>query len=297
MTGRLEGRVAIVTGGASGMGLGTVERFLDEGASVVCADLNVGKGEELVAARTAAGDADRLRFSRADVADEGDVAALVSQAVESFGRLDVMFNNAGIGGAFGPITELEADGWDETFAVDVRSVFLGIKHAAKVMIEAGTGGSIINTASVAGLGGGAGPQAYSAAKAAVINLTTTAAAELARHRIRVNAICPGVIYTPLMHMGNEAAADEWVEKLQPWPERGEPRHIAGAALFLASDDGEFVTGQAIVVDGGLLAAGPRIMEHGHMFKSLDKVVGIAYGTTGRKPKYRRLGAEAPAGGE
>lgn len=285
--GRLDGRVAIITGGASGMGRGTVERFLDEGASVVVADLNVAKGEELLAAR--AEQADRVRFTRTDVSVEGDVAALVDLAVSSFGRLDVMFNNAGIGGAFGPITELEADAWDETFAIDVRSVFLGIKYAARQMIAAGTGGSIINTASVAGLTAGAGPQAYSAAKAAVANLSQVAALELAPHRIRVNAICPGVIYTPLMHMGDAEAADEWVEKLQPWPDRGEPRHIAGAALWLASDDSEFVTGQNIVVDGGLLAAGPRVMEHGHMMKALDGVVGFAYGTTGQKPRFRRLG--------
>jgi NAD(P)-dependent dehydrogenase (short-subunit alcohol dehydrogenase family) len=288
MTGRLEGRVAIVTGGASGMGLSTVERFLDEGASVVVADLNTTKGEQLVQARTVAGDRDRIRFTKADVSEEDDVAALVSLAVEAFGGLDVMFNNAGIGGAFGPITELEVDHWDDTFAIDARSVFLGIKHAARVMIDAGNGGSIINTASIAGLNAGGGPQAYSAAKAAVASISQSAALELAPHRIRVNAICPGVIYTPLMHMGDEASADEWVSKLQPWPERGEGKHIAGAALWLASDDSTFVTGQNIVVDGGLMAAGPRVMQFAHMMKDLDKVVGFAYGTTGRKPRYRRL---------
>jgi NAD(P)-dependent dehydrogenase (short-subunit alcohol dehydrogenase family) len=288
MSGRLDGRVAVVTGGASGMGRGTVERFLDEGASVVVADLNAERGEELLAGRRALGDADRLRFTRADVADEGDVAALVSLAVEAFGGLDVMFNNAGIGGAFGPITEVEVEAWDETFAIDARSVFLGIKHAARVMIGAGHGGSIINTASIAGLTSGAGPQAYSAAKAAVASISQSAALELAPHRIRVNAICPGVIYTPLMHLGDEAAADEWVSRLQPWPDRGEPRHIAGAALGLASDDSEFVTGQNIVVDGGLLAAGPRVVDEAHMMKDLHQIVGFAYGTTGRRPRVRRL---------
>ncbi len=137
-----------------------------------------------------------------DVSIEPDVEALVALAVESFGRLDVMFNNAGIGGAFGPITELEVDDWDATFAVNTRSVFLGIKYAARVMIAQGDGGSIINTASVAGLSGGGGPQAYSAAKAAVINLTQSAAVELAPHRIRVNAICPGAVYTDLLHRGD-----------------------------------------------------------------------------------------------
>ena len=294
MSGRLEGRVAVITGGASGMGLGTVERFLDEGAAVVVGDMNVAKGEALVAARAEKGDGARLRFARTDVAVEDDVAALVGLAVDAFGRLDVMFNNAGIGGAFGPITEIEADDWDTTFAVDVRSVFLGIKHAARVMIAAGEGGSIINTASIAGLNAGGGPLAYSAAKSAVSSLSQSAALELASHRIRVNAICPGLIYTPLMHAGDEGSADKLVERLQPWPDRGEPRHIAGAALWLATSDSEFVTGQNIVVDGGLMSAGPRITSNAHTMKNLDRVVGIAYGTTGRKPHYRRLGEETPS---
>ena len=288
MAGRLDGRVAVVTGGASGMGRGTVERFLEEGAAVVAGDLNAERGEELLAACGASGHGDRLRFTRVDVAQETDVAGLVSLAVEAFGRLDVMFNNAGIGGAFGPLTELDVEAWDETFAVDTRSVFLGIKHAARVMIDAGRGGSIINTASIAGLGSGGGPVAYSAAKAAVANLSQSAALELAPHRIRVNAICPGVIYTPLMHLGDEARADEWVTRLQPWPGRGEPHHIAGAALWLASDDSEFVTGQNIVVDGGLLAAGPRVVDEVHSLNP-KRIAGMTYGTTGRRPRVRRLG--------
>jgi NAD(P)-dependent dehydrogenase (short-subunit alcohol dehydrogenase family) len=288
MSGHLAGRSAVVTGGASGMGLATVVRFLEEGASVVVADLNEAKGAELVAAREAAGDAKRLRFLRADVAEEADVAGLVDTALGVFGRLDVMFNNAGVGGAFGPITETEVAAWDETFAIDTRSVFLGIKHAARAMIAAGRGGSIINTASVAALSGGGGAQAYSAAKAAVASITQSTSLELAEHRIRVNAICPGAIYTPLMHGGNEAAADRWRAEVQPWPDRGEPRHIAGAALFLASDDSEFVSGHLLVVDGGLTAAGPRLVDHSEGFRKLRKLSGIAYGTTGRKPRYRKL---------
>jgi NAD(P)-dependent dehydrogenase (short-subunit alcohol dehydrogenase family) len=292
MSGRLDGKVAVITGGASGMGLGSVERFLAEGACVVVADLNTAKGDELLAACRARGQHERVRFSRTDVAVEDDVAALVSLAVEAFGRLDVMFNNAGIGGAFGAITEIDVDAWDETFAVDVRSVFLGIKHAAKVMIDAGRGGSIINTASIAGINAGGGATPYSAAKAAVSRLSQAAALELAPFRIRVNAICPGVIYTPLMHMGDEARADDWRAELQPWPDRGLPEHIAGAALWLAGDDSVFVTGQDIVVDGGLLAAGPRITQYSHMFKGLnDKLAGMAYGTTGRAPRYRRIRQE------
>jgi len=166
--GQLAGKVAVITGAASGMGLATAERFVAEGAKVVIADFNADAGR---AAAEALGPA--ARFTRCDVSVEDDVAAAVALATDAFGRLDVMFNNAGIGGAFGPITELEVDHWDATFAVLVRGVFLGTKHAARVLIEQGEGGSIINTASVAGLGGGAGPQAYSAAKAAVVNPTAS----------------------------------------------------------------------------------------------------------------------------
>jgi NAD(P)-dependent dehydrogenase (short-subunit alcohol dehydrogenase family) len=270
------------------MGRASVERFLDEGASVIAADLNESKGADLLAARELAGDAKRLRFLRADVAEEADVAGLVDAALGEFGRLDVMFNNAGVGGAFGPITETEVAAWDETFAIDTRSVFLGIKHAARAMIAAGRGGSIINTASVAALTGGGGAQAYSAAKAAVASITQSTALELAQHRIRVNAICPGVIYTPLMHGGKEEAADQWRSVIQPWPDRGEPHHIASAALFLACDDSTFVSGHLLVVDGALTAAGPRLVDHSAGFQKLRKLSGIAYGTTGKKPRYRKL---------
>ncbi|MGB5760150.1 MAG: SDR family oxidoreductase, partial [Acidimicrobiales bacterium] len=231
---------------------------------------------------------DAARFALCDVSVEGDVAAAVDLAVQSFGRLDVMFNNAGIGGAFGPITELDVDDWDATFAVLARGVFLGIKHGARAMIEQGDGGSIINTASIAGLGGGAGPQAYSAAKAAVVNLTTTTAVELAPHRIRVNAICPGVIFTPLMHSGDEADAEAMVAELQPLPDRGEGRDIAGTALWLAGPDSGFVSGEAIKVDGGLLAAGPRIFGRLKNTRNLHRTVGMAHGTTGKPASVRRL---------
>jgi NAD(P)-dependent dehydrogenase (short-subunit alcohol dehydrogenase family) len=288
VTDRFAGRVAVVTGGAGGMGLATVERFLAEGACVVVGDLNTDRGAALVAAAEADGVADRVRFTPTDVSIEPDVAALVALAVDAFDRLDVMFNNAGIGGAFGPITELEVDDWDATFAVNARSVFLGIKHAARVMIAQGDGGAIINTASVAGLSGGGGPQAYSATKAAVINLTQSAAVELAPHRIRVNAICPGAVYTDLLHRGDPEAADEWRQDLQPWPDRGEPSDIAGVATWLASDDSRFVSGTHIVADGALTAAGPRLTQRGDRLKYLNQLVGFAWGNTGKAARYRRL---------
>ena len=274
--GTLAGTVAVITGGASGMGLATVRRFLDEGASVVIADLNRDAGESVAAEL-----GHRVRFTLCDVSLEDDVAAAVALAVEAFGGLDIMFNNAGIGGAFGPITEIEADDWDVTFAVLVRGVFLGIKHAARVMIEQGRGGSIINTASIAGLGGGAGPQAYSAAKAAVVNLTMTTAVELAPDSIRV-------IFTPLMHSGDEADAERMVEELQPLPRRGEGADIAGTALWLAGPDSGFVSGEAIRVDGALLAAGPRIIGRLRNSRNLHRSVGIAHGTTGKPASVRHL---------
>ncbi|MBK00893.1 MAG: short-chain dehydrogenase [Acidimicrobiaceae bacterium] len=288
MNGTLESKVAIVTGGASGMGLATVERFLNEGASVVIGDLNADNGRDAVETFSAAGYADCVRFTTTDVSVEDDVAAMTELAVDAFGQLDIVFNNAGIGGAFGPITELDVDDWDTTFHILVRSVFLGIKHAARIMIDQGRGGSIINTASIAGMGGGGGPQAYSAAKAAVVNLSKTTAIELAPHNIRVNAICPGVIFTPLMHSGNEEQAEEVIADVQPLAKRGEGADIAGMALFLAGDDSQFVTGQEHIVDGGLLANGPRLLGRLHNSRNLHRMTGMAFGTSGQTATFRRL---------
>ncbi|MET0324285.1 MAG: SDR family oxidoreductase [Ilumatobacteraceae bacterium] len=281
----LSDRVAVVTGGASGIGRGTVLRFLQAGARVVVGDLNAENGQLLV---DEVGEPDRLQFVRTDVVDEAAVAALIETAVHDFGGLDVVFNNAGVGGAFGPLTEISVADFDRTFAVLTRSVFLGIKHAARVMIRQGRGGSIINTASVAGLGGGAGPVVYSAAKSAVVNLTYNTAVELAPHRIRVNAICPGLIFTPLAIGRDEAALRELMPSFQPWPDGGEPADIAGVALWLAGPDSGFVTGEAIRVDGGLLAGGPRMYGMVNPTAKAPRYVGYTDGTTGRPPEKRRL---------
>lgn len=281
--GQLDGRVAVITGAASGMGLATAERFIAEGAAVVIADFNADNGQ---AAADRLGD--RCRFTKCDVAVEDDVAAAIALATDAFGRLDCVFNNAGVGGAFGPITEIKADDWDVTFAILTKGVFLGIKHAARVMIDQGEGGSIINTASIAGVGGGAGPQAYSAAKAAVINLTKTTAVELAPHSIRVNAICPGLIFTPLMHSGDEEDAERVMMDNQPLKQRGEGSDIAGTALFLAGPDSGFVSGESIIVDGALLAAGPKIHGQAKNTRNLHRNVGIAHGTTGKPAQVERL---------
>jgi NAD(P)-dependent dehydrogenase (short-subunit alcohol dehydrogenase family) len=286
MTGRLESKVAVITGGASGMGRATTLRFLDEGASVVFGDMNEKTARETLDLAADAGKEKNVRFIRTNVAEEEDVAAMIDLAVTEFGRLDVVFNNAGVGGAFGSLTDIEVEDWDYTFAVLTRGPWLGIKHGARVMIEQGEGGSIISTASIAGLSGGAGPQAYSAAKAALVNLTQSAAVEFGEHRIRVNCICPGGILTPLVQMGNAdpETVEKGLERLQPIPLAGKPEHIAAAALFLASDDSVFVSGHALVVDGALEAAGPNIF--GRLRNVFSGIRGVSKGTTGEAPIVR-----------
>jgi NAD(P)-dependent dehydrogenase (short-subunit alcohol dehydrogenase family) len=288
MAGRLEGKVAVVTGGGNGIGRATVLRFLAEGARVVVADLNEASGHETLALATQAGHARHVRFVRTDVSVEGDVEEAVATATRDFGGLDCMFNNAGIAGAFGPITHLDAADWDHTYAVLVKGVFLGMKHAARVMRAQGRGGSIVSTSSIAGLSGGDGPQAYSSAKAAVINLTRAVSIELAPDRIRVNAICPGAILTPLLHRGNPDLLRPMLEKYQPWPEAGRPEDIAGTALFLASEDGVFVTGATLVVDGGATARGGNAIEIIGGGPLSQTVVGMDHGSTGREGSVRSV---------
>jgi NAD(P)-dependent dehydrogenase (short-subunit alcohol dehydrogenase family) len=287
MSGRLDGTVAIITGGASGIGRASVLAFLREGARVVSGDLNEASLAETAALASVQGHANRLTSLRVDVSAEQDVAALVGHAVERFGGLDCIFNNAGVGGAFGPIGETTAEEWDFTFAVLVRGVFLGVKHASNRMKTQGRGGSIINTASIAGMGGGAGPHAYSAAKAAVAHLSRAVSAELAAHRIRVNAIAPGMIKTPLAAGRREDAWARLVQEKQPWPEPGMPQHIADAALFLASEDSRFITGQVLVVDGGLTAQGPDLFGHGAGSRLLRKA-GLNTGSTGLPGSVREV---------
>lgn len=285
--GRLAGKVAVITGGASGIGFATAQRFLNEGARVVIGDFNSEAGAMALQRLGAEGHGESVAFVRGDVAEEADVAALMTAALERFGGLDIAFNNAGIGGAIGPIVETEVSHWDATFAVLMRGVFLGVKHAARIMMTRG-GGAIVNTASIAGLSGGVLPTAYSAAKAAVVSFTQNAATELAEYRIRVNAVCPGVIFTPLMHNGREAQAEAVLETIQPWPDRGEPHHIANAVLYLVSDESAFVTGEAHAVDGGYLANGLLRMHPLPGAKTKADYAGITYGGTGQARSVRRL---------
>ena len=211
---RLEGQTAIVTGGASGIGAATVRLFVAEGARVLIADMQEDRGEELAESL-----GDGAAFRRVDVSVEEDVAGAVQDAKQRFGRVDCMFNNAGFGGALGPIVSTTVEDFDITFDVLVKGVFLGIKHAALVMKEQGSG-SIVSTASVAGLQAGYSPHLYSVAKAAVIHMTRSVALELGESGIRVNCICPGIIATPLA-AGRPDASDEQIGKLRKALGRGQ----------------------------------------------------------------------------
>jgi NAD(P)-dependent dehydrogenase (short-subunit alcohol dehydrogenase family) len=226
-----------------------------EGASVVAADIQDEKGRILEQRFP-----DRVRYAHCDVTLEDHIEAALKLARSEFGGLDILFNNAGISDMMRTIPELEAGKWSWIFDVLVRGPALGIKHAAPLMMERG-GGSIVNTASIAGLQAGWGPIAYSSAKAAVIHLSRCAAAQLSPHKIRVNAICPGLIATSIFgasfglprEIADQMAAQiaENAPRAQPIPKAGMPEDIARAALYLASDDSEFVTGTHIVVDGGI----------------------------------------------
>jgi NAD(P)-dependent dehydrogenase (short-subunit alcohol dehydrogenase family) len=238
---RLAGKIAIVTGAASGIGKATVALFRSEGATVVGAD--VGEGADV----------------RADAGSEGEIRRLVEQVARDHGGLDIFFANAGISGGFATISEQTEADWAEILRVNLIGPFLAIKHAAPLMNLRG-GGSIICTASVAGLRAGAGGAAYSASKAGVINLVQNACLQLAGSGIRVNAICPGLIETgmtkPIYEMARAAGQQERLGELNPLRRGGEPEEIAHAALFLASDDSSYVNGTALVVDGGLSSSHP-----------------------------------------
>jgi NAD(P)-dependent dehydrogenase (short-subunit alcohol dehydrogenase family) len=241
-TGRLGGKVAIVTGAASGIGLAAADLFRREGATVVGSDISAADG-----------------IIQADAGNEADVKRLIDDTVSKHGGLDIVFANAGISGGLASIFEQTAEDWAEILRIDLIGPFLAIKHAAPALKARG-GGSIICTASVAGLRSGAGGAAYSAAKAGVINLVTTAAQQLAGTGIRVNAICPGLIETGMTELIYKTAREKGVAgrigELNPLRRGGEPIEIANAALFLASDESSYINGQALVVDGGLSSSHP-----------------------------------------
>lgn len=280
-------QAALVTGGASGMGRATVARLLDRGMNVVIADLNEEVARTAIAefAEQGAGP-DRVSFVRTDVSSETDFAAAVAHTIEKYGSIDVLVNAAGVGGAFGPLTEIDVEDWDYTFDVLLRSVFLGIKHAGKAMREQGTGGSIVNFGSVAAHAGGLGVQPYSVAKAAVLHLTRVASLEFAPDRIRINAVSPGIIQTPLIGL-TEQDLQPVLGTLQPLPDAGEPDFVAGVVSFLASADACFITGENITVDGGMIAAGPQLGNMVNNNPAARGLVGVNRGSTGERSTVRR----------
>jgi 3-oxoacyl-[acyl-carrier protein] reductase len=252
--GRLEDKVALITGAASGIGRAAALRFASEGARVVVADIQDALGEATAATICAAGA--EASFVRADVSRAADAQAMVEATVARFGRLDILFNNAGVGKhiPFEALTEAE---WDRIVDINLRGVFLGCRYGVPALRRAG-GGAILNTASQSGLQGHPNNQAYCAAKAGVINFTRSLAKDLARHNIRVNAICPGGTDTPILRAYiPEGESPDYVARMvaphTPFGRLARPEEIAAAALFLVSDEASFVSGVALPVDGAASA--------------------------------------------
>jgi meso-butanediol dehydrogenase/(S,S)-butanediol dehydrogenase/diacetyl reductase len=245
---RFAGKVIVVTGGASGIGAAAARRFHAEGASVLITDVNDAMGQTL------ASDLGQHRavYRRVDVAQWEDVERMVQDAVSTFGRLDVLFNNAGIG-SFATTPDITLEEWRRVIDIDLNGVFYGCRAAIPVMRKQGSG-AIINTASISGLSGDFGFAAYNAAKGAVINYTRAAAIDHAREGIRINAVCPGPVATPIVAAINDmpAVKKEWDERV-PMGRFANPEEIASVVAFLASDDASFMTGAIIAVDGGVTA--------------------------------------------
>lgn len=249
MGAELAGKVAVVTGGAGGIGRATIERFVAEGARVVIADVDDQRGEELASTLGRA-----AVFRRVDVSEADDVQAAVDLAVEHFGGLDVMFNNAGIGSKFDRLIDNDLSDFDTVIGVDLKGVMLGTQRAARHMSERG-GGAIVNTASIAAITGGAGPIVYRTAKAAVVQFTKSAAIDLAPHNIRVNCIAPGHIPTGITNYDLGSV----IQTMQPLQRHGQPADVAEAVLFLVSERAAQITGMVMPVDGGT-SAGPPVTQ-------------------------------------
>ena len=252
MPGKLEGQVAVVTAGGSGIGAASARRLAREGASVVIADLSGKRGDSVASEINASGG--KAVSIKIDASDPEGVRAAIKLALDSYGRLDVMFNNAGFA-EVAPLDEISLESWNRIIAVNLTSTFLGMKYSIPIMRKQGKG-SIVNTASVSGMFGDYGLGSYNAAKAGVINMSRSAALENAKHKIRVNCVCPGAINTRVVQLFGKDRADEFRRiqgQAHPLGRMGEPEEIASAVLFLASDESSFVTGTTIVIDGGLTA--------------------------------------------
>jgi len=252
MTKELEGKVGLVTGGTSGIGRETAVLFAKAGVKVVVAGRREREGNETIELVRAAGG--EGLFQKADVSKASEVEALIQKAVERFGRLDLAFNNAGIEGVWVPIIRQSEEDWDRTININLKGVWLCLKYEIKQMLKQGGGGSIVNMASVTGLVGGAGAAAYSASKHGVVGLTKSAALETARSGIRINAVCPAVIETPMgERLFGAPAVHKSVVGLHPIGRFGRPAEIAEAVVWMCSDRASFMTGQSLILDGGFLA--------------------------------------------
>lgn len=257
MSDQLSGKVAIITGAGSGIGRASALRFAAEGARLVLGDRSESVHDTASSVTDQGGQAIALQM---DAGLETDVALLVATALERYGHLDVAFANAGVSGGRESIFDLTPEAWTELLRINLIGPWLMIKHAGKVMADARRGGSIICTASVAGIRSGAGGPAYSASKAGVINLVMVSAQQLCESDVRVNAICPGLTETGMTKRTFDYAKDKGVEhklgRLNPLRRAGQPEELAQVALFLASDQSSYVNGQAIAVDGGLSSSHP-----------------------------------------
>lgn len=255
MTAELQGKVALVTGGTSGIGREAAVLFAKAGAKVVISGRREKEGNETIALIRAAG-GDGL-FVQSDVSRAAEVAALVLKTVEKFGRLDVAFNNAGIEGNWVPIVEQSEEDWDSTIDINLKGVWLCLKYEIQQMLTQGGGGAIVNMASVAGWIGSAGAATYCASKHGVIGLTKAAALETARNGIRVNVVCPAVIETPMgERLFGAPDKHKYALGFHPIGRFGKPLEVAEAVLWMCSDRASFMTGQSLVLDGGFLA-GPN----------------------------------------